>query len=95
MKTFYLSLVCLLLISFDCFVTEKRIRTLGPKVELNPVVRFLSEKLGAFQGSFLGVGVPGALLVGLFGAFGLNLPLAYLAGVRSYLALQQLISLKK
>jgi len=95
MTTFLLLLVLACLISFDGIVTEKRIKKHGPEIELNPVVRYLAQKLGAFKGSALGVVLPNAIVAGFLGAFGWDIPLAYIAGVRTYLAIQQLISLKK
>jgi hypothetical protein len=66
---------------------------IGFDVELNPVIRGISRKYGAFLGSFLGMVLPHSILYATLAAFNLNVALGFFVGLRTMLALLQLKSL--
>lgn len=80
------------LLTFDACFTARRMNEIGIDVELNPVVRWLSRKLGATLGSAIGIVVPHGFLYSLFFAFECNLALSFFCGIRTMLTIMQLIS---
>jgi hypothetical protein len=66
--------------AFDCWLTQRRIKAYGPKVELNRGIRKLSTLLGPEIAAILGVMIPVfGWSYGLY-FFKLAIPLAFLTG---------------
>jgi hypothetical protein len=77
-----LVIICLLLASFDCVLSENRIRKFGVKVELNSGIRWLVGKLGIPIGCYVGVLMPAVAFLVLCIIFKAAIPLALMVGFR-------------
>lgn len=77
---------------FDCYVTRRRIRDYGVKIEVNRLARWLSTRLGPEAGTFISVLGPLIGWVIVCNLMGWVTPLAILLGVNIKRADIQLIS---
>lgn len=76
----YLAALNFLLAIFDTWLTARRIRDYGVKVETNGLIRFLSTHVGPELGALLGVTIPAAMWTYLLVDLHLPVALALLVG---------------
>lgn len=90
-----LSIVALLLTLHDALFTQRRMTKYGPQVELNGLVCYLiSNGCGLVTSVAVGVVLPSIAIVISTDALEWDHVLAFYVGLRSYLALSQIKSLK-
>ena len=94
MAEFALVLLIALFSGFDFQTTTRRLGLFGLAVELNPIARWLIEKLGNVPGVALSIAVPASLWTAFFLAWDLDLALAFYAGMKGELVRAQIYSFK-
>jgi len=82
------------LAGFDMWLTRRRMRDYGTKIEMNPVIRRLANKLGIELGLLIGVFIPFCALTLVCSSFGWEDFYAAYTGFRAFLFTLQLRSLR-
>lgn len=82
------------LVGFDVWLTRRRMREYGTKIEMNPVIRRLTNKLGIELGLLLGVFIPFCALTLVCQGLGWEDVYAAYTGFRFFLFSMQLRSLR-
>ncbi len=91
----FMTAVAFVLTLHDALFTVRRMEKYGPQVEMNPLVKYLIQKGGSIVGAVAnGVVFPSIAIVAGLDYFGWDHLLAFYVGVRSWLAISQMASLR-
>lgn len=93
-STLILLLIFNLCVVLDFISTKSLVKKLGTGIELNPLLKMLSDRFGDV-GLALGIVLPNLLFLTLIGVFHLPSVLAFATGARAMLAYMQILRKQK